>query len=229
MQKPDKKDRFSREVAKLLPAKISSIKVQKKNSFRFSLFIEEKFLVGVSDSTLVQFSLSKGVVLTPLLFQDICKKEDEWAIREYFIRLLGRRDHARNELRDKARRKDFPPNSVEQVLNELTEKKYINNLKFAKKFVNDKFKFNKWGSNKIRVELFKKGISEKEITVALKEINESSKLKTIEELIRKNGNKFKRAEPLKRKKKIFDFLLRKGYDSNNILKQMPKLLSIIEQ
>lgn len=229
LQKPEQKLKYKEEVAKLLPSPISSIQVQKKNTYRFSIFIEDQFLIGVSDSTLTSFNLSKGVLLTPLLFNQIVKKETDWAIREYMIRLLGRRDHARNELRDKARKKNFPIESIEEILDELTDKKYINNLEFARKYTRDKFEFNKWGLNKIRSELFRKGIKEKEIQEALLEIDSKEADIAIKSLVLKNRRKFERTDPLKRKKKIFDFLLRKGYDSNNIIKQLPTLLSLIEK
>lgn len=228
MQKPDKK-RYDEGVAKLLPSPISEIKVQKKNTYRFSLFVENQFLVGISDSTLTRFNLKKGTLLTLSLLKDILKNEDTWAIKEYCIRLLGRRDHARNELKDKARKKGFPSPAIEKVLDELTEKKYINNASFASKFTHDKFEFNKWGPNKIRAELFKKGISEQEINRAIEQISKSKQIEILEDLIQKNQRKFQRADPSKRKKKIFDFLLRKGYDSNTILKQMSKLLEIIQE
>lgn len=230
MQKPRNTSKYQEEVARLLPASISKISVQKKNTFRFSIFVEDQFLVGVSDSTLTNFNLSKGVLLTPSLLGEIVDKENKWAIREYMLRLLGRRDHARNELRDKALRKEFPSGVIEEVLDELSEKNYINNLGFAKKFTRDKFEFNKWGINKIRSELFRKGISEKEIIIALQEISSNKNINTVKQLILKNRSKFERvADPQKRKKKIFDFLLRKGYDSNTILKQIPTLLAIIEE
>lgn len=229
LQKPDNKLRYVKEVAELLPSPISGIKVQKKNAFRFSIYIQDQFLIGVSDSTLTTFSISKNLVLTRKMLDDIIQKESIWAIREYFIRLLGRRDHARNELRDKARIKDFPSNFVEDVLDELTEKRYINNQAFAKKFVHDKFEFNKWGINKIRSELYRKGIPERDIQIALQEIDTNDQIEAIKNLIAKNRRKFERVEFSKRKKKIFDFLLRKGYDSNNILKQMPNLIGLIEK
>ncbi len=229
MQKSKNKLGYKKEVAQLLPCLISKISVQKKNTFRFSIFIDDEFLIGVSDSTLTTFKLSKGVLLTPSLLEQIVQKESKWAIREYMIRLLGRRDHARNELRDKARKKEFPSSIVEEVLDELVEKKYINNLEFAKKFTRDKFEFNSWGANKIKAELFRKGISEKEINHALREIDSKKSAKTLQYLVKKNKRKFARAEASKRKKKIFDFLLRKGYDSNTILKQMPTLLVILKE
>lgn len=228
-QQQFKKERYKKEVFDLLPSSISGIQIQKKNTFRYSIFVEDQFLIGVSDSTLVHFNLSKGVALSPSIFNEILEKEDKWAIKEYFIRLLGRRDHARNELKLKAIKKGFHQKHIETILDDLTKKKYINNLDFARKFVQDKFKFNKWGRNKIKVELKLKGISDKEISLALDSLDNQEITETIKQLIIKNQRKFLRVDPLKRKKKIFDFLIRKGYASNVILKQMSKLLESVEK
>jgi regulatory protein len=229
-QKPKHESKRSavEQALKLLPATISAISVQKKNSFRFSVFVNDEFLIGVSDATLTHFNLRKGVEITPLLFNQINEKEEQWAIREYFIRLLGRRDHARNELRDKARKKGYQSDYISNILDELEEKKYINNLNFAIKFANDKFEFNNWGAVKIQQELIRKGISKSDINKALSRIPKEDINESIIVLIKKNKRKYQRAEPYKRKKKIFDYLLRKGFESNNIMALMPTLLDIID-
>ncbi len=228
MQKPDSKRRYNEEVAQLLPLPVSGISVQKKNKYRYSVFVEDKFLVGVSDSTLTKFNLTKGVLITPLLLDELIRSEDSWRIREYLIGLLSRRDHARSELKTKALRKDYPAQEIETILDELEEKGYINNSAFARKFVHDKFEFNKWGINKIRIELLKKGITESDISKALSELDDREVLETIRHLVEKNRKKFLRADPHKRKKKVFDFLLRKGYDSTIIMKSISSLMELIE-
>ena len=228
MQKPDSNQRYNEEVAQLLPLQVSGISVQKKNKYRYSIFVDDKFLIGVSDSTLVTFNITKGVLVTPLLLEDIVKAENTWKIREYLIGLLSRRDHARSELKTKALKKNFASLAIETILDELQDKGYINNSEFARKFVRDKFEFNKWGINKIRMELIKKGISKSEISKALSELDDKEVLHTIRDLIEKNRMKFLRADPQKRKKKVFDFLLRKGYDSQIIMKSISSLMELIE-
>jgi regulatory protein len=227
-QKPDRKHSTEEVARKLLPGPITSISVQKKNSFRFSVFVNDEFLIGVSDATLTYFNLRKGVEMTPLLFNKVNEREEIWAIREYCIRLLGRRDHARNELRDKAVRKGYDPANIQVILEELEQKKYINNLSFARKYASDKFEFNNWGAFKIKQELLKKGISPPHIEQALSQIPQEDIRESIIGLIEKNKRKYQRAEPSKRKKKMFDYLLRKGYDSNNIMALMPTLLDLVD-
>lgn len=213
-----------------LPVKIYRIEVQKKNAFRYSLYSENGFVVGVSDSTLTKHNLKKGSVLDRQLYNSISKDEERWSIREYLLRLLGRRDHASHELRLKGIKKGYDSEILDEIISELESKDYINNCAFAKKYVHDKFRFNEWGPNKIRTQLISKKIDKKIIEQVLdEEIQQDHVLTSIQNLIKKKKPALLRSEKEKRRKKIFDFLFRKGYDSNVILKEMDGLLELVNK
>lgn len=213
-----------------LPQKILRIEVQKKNAFRYSLFSENGFLIGISDSTLTKLNLKKGTVLDEQLYKLISDDEERWLVREYLIRLLGRRDHASHELKIKGLKKGYDSNVLDEIISELEEKEYINNYAFSKKYVHDKFKFNEWGPNKIKSELSSKKIDPKIIQQCLEEeIDSKTVSEVILNLIQKKKPSLLRTDKEKRRKKIFDYLFRKGYDSNVILKQIDRLLELVDK
>lgn len=213
-----------------LPVTIHRIEVQKKNAFRYSLYSENGFIVGVSDSTLTTHNLKKGSVLDRQLYASISRDEERWSIREYLLRLLGRRDHASHELRLKGIKKGYDSDILDEIISELETKDYINNYAFAKKYVHDKFKFNDWGPNKIRTQLLGKKIDKKIIEKVLdEEIQKDDILDSIQILIIKKKPSLLRTDEGKRKKKIFDYLLRKGYSSQIILNQIDQLLEQIKK
>lgn len=228
MKKKDKYQRYSEEALKLLPAPVSEIQVQKKNSSRYSIFVDNQFLIGVSDSTLTKLNLKKGVEMTPSFLRQIEQQEEQWAAREYMFRILSRRDHSRKELKDKAYKKGYSGSFIDEILDEFEQKEYINDHKFAEKYAADKFEFNDWGPYKIRTQLFKKGISK---AVTERVINNTFGDQAIKEsmltLITKRKKRYLREPEEKRRKKVFDYLMRKGYDSANILKHLDELLDII--
>ncbi|WP_018127792.1 regulatory protein RecX [Balneola vulgaris] len=213
-----------------LPSTVSRIEVQKKSSVRYSIFSETEFIVGVSDATLVRLDLRKGTVIDEVLYQRIENEEERWKVREYLIGLLSRRDHASFELKQKGLKKDYSAQILDELIYELEQKGYINNHSFAVKYVHDKYEFNKWGPTKIRIELQKKKLSANIIEQALDEVfSEVDQIETIHALILKKKPALLRTEAFKRKKKIFDFLVRKGFSPNTILKQMDYLLELIEK
>lgn len=223
---PDQLD----DIANKLPARITSILNQKNNKERYSIFIHNEFLIGVSESSLLKYKLGKGVKMTPVLFKKLQKAEGHHAVKSYCLRMLARRDYSRKELLDKAIKKDYPKEIIHVVLDELEEKKFLNDRLFAEKFTSDKSRFNNWGPAKIKSHLYKKGIPQ---SVAEATIDEAFEVLDLEEtflgLIDKKRRHFLQ-EPnlLKRKKKIFDYLKRKGYRPDSILNYLDKLAESLD-
>ncbi len=222
---------MSNEEDHQLPGVISSISVQKNNKERYSIFVDEEFLLGVAEQTLLKFNLAKGVKITHALFRKLQREEGRFAIKSYFMKLLGRRDHARKELFDKALKKDYPKEVIQNVLDELQEKGYINDKGFAEKFAADKTTLSKWGPAKIKSHLYKKGISNTVAEQSIRKAFEGEDLKqTFLDLVLKRKKRFLREEdPYKRKKKVVDHLARKGYRSGNIFEHIDALMKAIEQ
>src|SRR5690554_3575423 len=212
------------------PISIARIEIQKKNQMRYSLFSEKEFIIGISETVLINVNIQKGTELTAKLYEQILNEESQWKIRNYLIRLLSRRDHASFELIQKASKKGFDSDVVLQIIEELEEKKYINNEAFAFKFVHDKFEFNKWGSNKIRAELIRKNIPKVYIENAIDQhFGKELVSEALTQLTIKKIPSLLRSSPDKRRKKLFDFLMRKGYDTNMILKEIDALMKLIQE
>lgn len=231
-QKPDSKGKlpYSEKTAALLPEKISGIKVQKKNKSRFSLFVEEEFLMGVSDHVLTKFNLYKGVEITPFLLDKLVREEEKWAAREYLFRILSRRDHSGQELKTKALKKGYPASCLDELIEELKDKGYVDDFTFARKYAADKYEFNNWGPFKIQSQLYSKGISREMAARALDEVfGDEHTAGTLKELVEKRKRRFRREPEEKRKKKIFAYLMRKGYDSETIWKTMDELIALVDQ
>lgn len=217
--------------ADLLPGAITSIQVQKNNKERYSIFINGQFLLGVAEQTLLECNLRKGVEITPAFFRKLQRKEGRFKVKSYMMKRLGRRDHARRELFNKARRKDYPQEIINCVLDELEQKGYLDEAKFAEKFASDKSKFSKWGPAKIKAHLLKKGISRSIAEQSIKKAFEEIDLEeTFFNLVLKRKRRFLREEdPYKRKHKVLNHLARKGYRASDIYVHLDELMKAIEQ
>ncbi|MCA1802475.1 MAG: RecX family transcriptional regulator [Rhodothermaceae bacterium] len=81
-----------------------------------------------------------------------------------------------------------------------------------------------WGPNRIRAALKLKGISDSCINVAIESIsNSETQEHQIRKLLEKQRVKFtKESDFLKRRKKAYDFLMRKGYRHSDVMKIIEK-------
>lgn len=108
---------------------------------------------------------------------------------------------------------DLTEEQREQAITYLYKEKYLNDLRFAQSFTRGKFQFKSWGKNKIQAHLKSKGISEVEISKALKEINPLAyKEKCFLLLERKLESLEKKEESIAiKKQKAINSLMQKGY------------------
>lgn len=136
-------------------------------------------------------------------------------------RLISIRQRSEKEIRDYFRIKNqrakikgketYNDEVIEATIKKLKELRLINDLEFAKAWIQARSK--KKGIRAIKPELFQKGIS-KEI---IEEVTSNKKQDTNEEeiaarLLEKKINSWKNLEPLKFKKKAYEFLMRRGFE-----------------
>ncbi|MCC5941603.1 MAG: regulatory protein RecX [Balneolaceae bacterium] len=213
-----------------LPLTITEISVQKKNRERFSLYHNSEFLIGVSTKTLTDLSIKKGVELTPFLYDEIRSSENLNSVKESALRYLARRDHSSGELKVKLGKKGIDDSAIAFILEEFSNRGYIDDESFAKSFAKEKAEMNRWGPNKITAALYKKRVPKKIIDKAIKNVTENLQQEQIcVDLALKKKQRFLREEDLiKRKQKIYNYLAGRGFSNSIIKKSLPLITEALD-
>lgn len=123
------------------------------------------------------------------------------------------RDRSQKEVEDKLTEMRMIPEAKEKIIISLMQENFLNEERFARSFVRGKFRIKKWGRIKIIQELKKREISAPIIKLGLNEIDSKEYTRTLYELAEKKVRTIKESNPFKKKKKLADHLLRKGYES----------------
>ena len=132
-------------------------------------------------------------------------------------------DRCHQEIERKMKEYQMIPEAKEKILLHLMRHDFLNEERFSKSFARGKFRIKNWGKQRIIRELKIKNISSYNIKTALKEIDEELYVKTIEKIAISKNNTIKESNLFKKKKKIYDYLFRKGYESSLILETISKL------
>lgn len=103
---------------------------------------------------------------------------------------------------------------ADQILVQLIEENYLNELRFSKAFVSGKFRIKKWGRIKIKQALKFKQISNYCIQEGLKEIDSHEYNRTIQHLIERKKIDYSGLSNFDSNGKIAQFLLNKGYEKD---------------
>jgi regulatory protein len=117
------------------------------------------------------------------------------------------------EVQKKLQSMGMIPIAIGTIINRLIEDNYLNETRFAKAFARGKFKIKKWGKQRITRELKLRDISAYNIKVALQEISEADYNQTLWELAEKRCAAIKESNVYKKKKKLADYLLYRGWES----------------
>jgi len=138
-------------------------------------------------------------------------------IRDKLAKYCAYQDRCHWEVENKMREFNLIPEAYDTIMIYLIQNGFLNEERFARSFVRGKFNQKSWGRIKIRVELKKRKIPAKMIESALSEIDEVNYLQTLENLFEKKKQSLKNErESFKKKAKIRNYLLQKGYESEII-------------
>ena len=146
---------------------------------------------------------------------DIMKKMENYCVYQ---------ERCHQEIENKLKEFNLIPQAKEAVLLHLLENNYLNEERFSKAFARGKFTVKKWGKQRIIRELRSKNISDYNIKSALTEIDEDDYRNTFDELAEKRLKEIKERNIYKKRKKLADYLLYRGWESDMVYSKVTELI-----
>ncbi|WP_298893221.1 regulatory protein RecX [uncultured Psychroserpens sp.] len=116
------------------------------------------------------------------------------------------------------------PEARDQIIVHLLQHNFLNEERFAKAFVRGKFRIKKWGKQRLQLELKRRDINKTLINIALSEINESDYYSAFHALAEKKAETIKETNVLKKRKKLADYLLYRGWESPLVYEKIRELI-----
>lgn len=133
--------------------------------------------------------------------------------KQKLMHFCAYRERCHQEVEAKLKEMRMIPQARAEIIHVLIQEDFLNEERFAKSYARGKFHINKWGKIRILRELKSREISKYNIESALKEIHPKVYERMLRELATKKNENIKEKNPYKRKKKLADYLLSKGFES----------------
>ncbi len=126
-------------------------------------------------------------------------------------------ERCHSEVRDKLYSYGLNKQEVDEIISTLITENYLNEERFAIQFAGGKFRMKQWGKNKIKQALQSKQVSNYCINKALAEIDFSAYETTFQKAVEQKLKTLKGEKNIFiRKRKLQDFLLQRGFESDLI-------------
>ena len=143
--------------------------------------------------------------------------------RQSALKFLKIRPRSVGELKEKLELKGFEAPEIDETLQGLLNTKLLDDRSFTKSWIQYRLA-RPFGFRRIILELKTKGIDsaiiEEEIAAVKEETDEAQ---TAFELAKRRWERLVGIDPIKRKKRIFDFLMRRGFMLDVVMKVFKKL------
>lgn len=128
--------------------------------------------------------------------------------------LCSRSEQAPGDIREKLTKWGLSRNDADSVLRQLTEQGFLDEVRFARAYVKDKFTFNGWGKIKIAHQLRQKGIPGDVIDDAMGVIDDERYRERLIELLRAKWRTFKDREPRAAWAAMMRFAVSRGFETS---------------
>ena len=129
-------------------------------------------------------------------------------------------EHCIKKVREKLVQWETPKEFIDTIIEKLLEQDYINEERFARAFVKDKFRFNHWGRIKIQTHLRALEISSENIAKAMEEINEQEYVEILDEIVEKKRKTIKKGTDYEIRAKLLRHALSRGFEYDLIASKL---------
>ena len=125
--------------------------------------------------------------------------------------LCAQAEHCRQEMLDKMKRWGLDEGVKDRIISRLVKERFVDDERYARAFVKDKVRYNKWGRRKIQQALWMKRIDEHIQQQVLDEIEEREYLEVLRPLLKQKRKSIKAQNDYELNQKLIRFALGRGF------------------
>ncbi|GGE78398.1 recombination regulator RecX [Priestia taiwanensis] len=194
---------------------ITKIEVQQKNKERFNIYVNrgsgEEYGFSIDQNTLIEYNLKSGMELDELAITEVFFFEEKRSAYLKAINYLSYGMRTEKEVYDYLLKKEIPQEVIREVIQTLLEQRYLNDVEYAKAYVQTHSHVSAKGPHVIARTLRTKGIGAETVTAILHEYSDDKQVENAVKLCQKKLKSYAKLS-LKEKKQKLEIMLRtKGY------------------
>jgi regulatory protein len=194
---------------------ITRLVAQKRDPDRVSVYVDDAFAFGCHSDVVMRRGLRKGVAVSIADQQAALDADASYRARAQAIGYLGSRPRTAREVMRRLGDAGFDESAAEQTVDWLREQGYVDDAAYAEQYAKSRMGLTGYGPQRVARELMQRGV---ERSLAEGAVQDAAPDEQVEgaalEQAQKRAASLMRSEsdPRKRRKKLMDFLVRRGFD-----------------
>lgn len=140
------------------------------------------------------------------------------------LRLLASTPKSRHQLSDRLMEKGFPQTVIQAVLDQLESQNILSDRRYAQDIATRFTMVKPSGRQRIAFELKRKGISASIREEVLEQLDPEGEIQAAREVAKAKWDRLSKLPEESRKKKVYDFVIRRGFDFQTVRMVVDELL-----
>ncbi|WP_373472051.1 recombination regulator RecX [Carnobacterium alterfunditum] len=202
--------------------KITKIEAQKRKG-RYNIYLDEEYAFPVDETILIKHILHKGMEVSDAYRQEL---EIEDGYRKAYVRSLVYLNYSMRsikEIKDDLIAHEFTRETADQVVEQLKEQGYLNDLMYAESYTRTAANVSGKGPYVIKRELKKRGVNDEIIEEALEQYPFDQMVENGVALAEKVMRRSTRQSSRETSNKIRQNLMQKGFQSDVITQVLEQI------
>ena len=125
--------------------------------------------------------------------------------------LCAQAEHCQYEMTEKMRRWGLSEEAQARIMERLVNERYVDDERFARAFIKDKVRYNKWGRRKVEQALWQKHIDKDIRQRALDDVDDEEYLAVLRPLLKQKRKSTKAESDYELNRKLVRFALGRGF------------------
>ncbi len=194
---------------------------KKKNGLYHILFENGKSL-DLYEEVILKYNLLIKKFDVVMMHEIECEN-NKWDVYYTALKYIKYKARTVYEVRSYLLKKEYPKELIESAIKKLLQQGYLDDLSYAKSFLNMKIFTTTHGPNRVRSDLSKRGVDSKIIEEVMEEYTSDIEKEKVEKIINKkiNSNHNKSARILKQK--IMSDLINAGFNKSIVSSMLSKV------
>lgn len=186
--------------------KITALVVQKRNPNRVNIHLDGEYAFGVA--RIVAAWLRVGAELDEKKIEQLQAEDAKERALQQALLFLSYRARSESEIRQNLIKYEIPESVIDLTLEKLRQDGLANDNEFAQTWVENRSTFRPRSRRMLAMELRQKGLDEESMQSALQNVDDEP---LVYEAGKKRANRFKDLEWNEFRKKLSEFLARRGF------------------
>jgi regulatory protein len=210
---------------------VTAILESSKKDGRYVVQVDGKPLATVSLDLLGRFGLSVGAMVDDALRQALGEESAALATYDRALNMLAFQPRSSRDLRRRLIQKGELEPHVDAAIARLEANGLLDDAQFARQFSRSRVLGAGASKRRLQQELFKRGVARETADVAINEVlvdEEVDETELVERAAIKKMRSLSKLDAATRRRRLYAFLARKGYDGAAIRGAMQKVLDSAE-